>query len=250
MKSISNKTIMGILTFALFITIIGTGVSIFRLGGLGDVQITGAATNDTTGTATLTVSSQTEITLQVTSLAFGSGYVNTTGAGCSECVMDTITGFYAGNESCCSNFNNVTAGFLIENTGNENVSVNFTCSGTCTAAGFINGTSPVFQFRMSNSSDGYNGTVDGTKTNNSGDGIADSSYSCSSGSGGWNYSEWTDVAEATFDLCGSNSTTEYYLASDSSRDAAVLDIKLSIPDNALTGSAKTATITFAAASAG
>ncbi len=238
-----------LLVIALLITIAGTILNLSNLdhSKIPFSQITGAATNVSTGTATLTVSSQTEVTLRVASIAFGSGYVNTSTASCTYCTTSTDIGHNAGNASCCSRFNNVTAGFLIENTGNENVTLNFTCSGNCTAAAFINGTSPSFQFRLANSSDG--GST-GKVSNNSGDLVTDTASSCSSGAGGWNYSSWTDVAASGFDLCGSNGTTEYYFSSESSKDAVIMDIKIKIPDDARTGSAKTATFDFKAQSQG
>jgi len=252
-KKVPNNIIVGLLIIAFVVTLFSTLINVNQIFSGGNFGlITGAATNTTTGTSTLTVQSNTELSLQITTINFGSGYVNGTNASCTECVMDTAEGINSGNVSCCAGFNNITAGFLIENTGNENISVNFTCDGDCNATEFINGTSPLFQFRMTNSSDG---ATDGSAPNNTADTNTDTSASCSSGAGvGWNYSSWSDMpySDAAFglDLCGSNDTTEYYFAPNAAEDAAIMDIKVSIPEDAVTGSQKTATITFGATSSG
>lgn len=243
MVAISNKTIALLLVVALAITISGTLVSISKLINIpGYNLLTGAAVNTTTGTSTITVVSRTQITNQVSTIAFGSGYVNTT---CSACYIDTDVGILAGNVSCCARFNNITAGFLIENTGNENVTLNFSCTGSCTAASFINGTSPVFQFRMSNSSD-----LSG-KQNRTGDSINDTRGSCQTPADlGWNFSSYTDMS-ANASLCGRlASASEYYFTANATADAVIMDLKVGIPDDARPNAQQTATFTFSAESAG
>ncbi len=249
MVNISNKAIAVLLVIALAITISGTFISINRLLSLqGYDLLTGAAVNTTTGTSTITVVSRTQITNRVSTIAFGSGYVNTTDGNCNSCNIDTFTGILAGNVSCCAVFNNITAGFLLENTGNENLSVNMTCAGSCNASNFINGTSPApsFQFRLFNSSD----VTGGTEGNNSGDSLADSNPSCSSGAGGWNYSGWTNMDEKRKDLCGSNGTSEYFFDSIGTADAVIMDLRVAIPEDSRPNVEQTATITFSAASSG
>ena len=247
MVQLSNRSIVYLLVIAMAITLASTVLNVSKLGYLGNM-ITGAATNTSVGTATLTVTSQTAVTMRVSSIAFGSGFVNTTSAVCTYCQSSTESGHASGNESCCSRFNNVTAGFFLENTGNENVTLNVTCSGSCTAAEFVNGTSPLFQFRVVNSSDGAS---TGKTSNNSADTTTDTTSSCSSGDGvGWNYSSWTNMAATGFDLCGSNATTEYYFGAQPTRNAVIMDILVKIPADAITALEKTATLTFSATSAG
>ena len=246
MTKFSNAAIVSFLVIALVITLASLVMNMSQLDYVQSM-ITGAATNTSVGTATLTVTSATAVTLQVSSIAFGSGFVNTTNAACTYCRTSTESGHASGNESCCSRFNNVTAGFLVENTGNENVTLNVTCSGSCTAATFINGTSPLFQFKIVNSSDGAS---TGKTSNNSRDSTTDTTSSCSSGDGGWNYSSYTTMAASTFDLCGTNGSTEYYFGAQPTRNAMIMDILVQIPSDAITGSAKTATLTFSAASSG
>ena len=241
MVNISNKTIAVLLLLVLAITISGTFVSISRLLSFQESDwITGAAVNTTTGTSTITVLSITQITNRVSNISFGTGYVNETNgtAVCPSCNMDTITGILAGNRSCCALFNNVTQGFLLENTGTENMSVNVSCSGSCNSSDFINGTSPLFQFKMTNGSDALN---------NSADSVVDTSPSCGNG---WNYSEWTNVNASNFDLCGTSGATLYPFEKNSSADAAVFDIKVKIPPDSRTNALQTATFTFSGTSAG
>ncbi|MBI2665232.1 hypothetical protein HYX12_01255, partial [Candidatus Woesearchaeota archaeon] len=144
-------------------------------------------------------------------------------------------------------FNNISSGFLVENVGNNPVTLNFSCSGSCTAATFIgnNGTSPLFQFRVVNSTNAKNNTADTT---------ADTTGSCRMGTdGGWNYSDWTNmVASTAFDLCGGTSSTKYFFNSTNTEDAVVMDLLVSIPADLVspTGGAQTATITFRADSSG
>ena len=249
--SMSHKTIVVLLLIAFTFTMASMVLNLHKITPFGNL-ITGQATNTTVGTATLTVSSSTALSLQTSSIPFGSGYVNATSVACQACFLDTITGYLPGNESCCSRFNNVTAGFVVENTGNENMTVNFSCSGSCTAAAFINGSSPSFQFIITNASNSVYGSK-AKGSNATGDSVNDTLPSCSgnvSNSLSFNYSSWTAMAASTFNLCGKDGTTEYFFGSAGNEDAFVMDIRLTIPDDAVTASAKTATITFGGQSAG
>ena len=247
--SMSHKTMVVFLLIAFAFTMTSVVLNFHKIAPFGNL-ITGQATNTTVGTATLTVSSATALSLKVSSIAFGSGYVNATTVACERCFTDTVTGHLPGNESCCSRFNNVTAGFVVENTGNENMTINFTCAGSCTAAAFINGSNPTFQFSILNASNGIYGNK-GKGSNSTGDSVNDTLPSCGSGGGSsFNYSSWTNMGASTFNLCGKDGTTEYYFGSAGVRDAFVMDIRLVVPDDAVTASAKTATITFGGQSAG
>ncbi|MBS3165641.1 hypothetical protein J4444_00825 [Candidatus Woesearchaeota archaeon] len=244
MINISNKTIAILLVVVMIITISGTLISINRLVHFSESDwLTGAAVNTTTGTATITVLTITQITNRVPTINFGTGYVNETNGTdvCPYCQMDTITGISPGNVSCCALFNNVTAGFLLENTGTENMSVNFSCVGSCNASTFINGSLSVhlFQFKMTNGSDALN---------RSGDSVNDTSGSCSSG-GGWNYTDWSNVSNAGSYLCGGN-TTNYFFDKASASDAAIFDLRVRIPPDARTNIQQTANFTFSGNSIG
>ena len=142
---LSNKIIFAILAVTLVIAGAGTFVNLGKIYGLSYFGLTGAATTSAGGNATITISQSTSITNNFGNIQFGSGFVNSS---CSVCSMDSNGGITA---ACCGTFNQSNnKGFLLENTGNVNLSVNYTCSGSCTAATFIGGTSPVFQIRTTN----------------------------------------------------------------------------------------------------
>src|SRR3989344_3874646 len=103
---------------------------------------TPAATTTTTGEANITITSTTSITIRVQSIDFGSGF-----ASGGSCVMAS-NGQHNQTGAFCMSFRNVTDGFYLENTGNLNLSLNYSCSGNCTADSFIGGTNPAFQLRV------------------------------------------------------------------------------------------------------
>ena len=84
----SSKTMVILLAVALLFTITSTLLNLHKISSLDNI-VTGQATNTTVGTATLTVSSATALSLKTSSVAFGSGFVNTTTAACTYCNMDT-----------------------------------------------------------------------------------------------------------------------------------------------------------------
>ncbi len=238
MMEISNKAIVGILTVALLISLLGTSVNILRLTNLQET-ITGAATSTVTGQTNLTVTAITSITNRVDGINLGSGSVAAT---CNRCDMDTQNG---GNSTgaCCIGFNNITQGFLLENTGNQNLSVNYTCAGNCTAATLIGGTSPVFSYRTKANAlrqqSGEGSTLDTTESCRYHTGThnwtSNDSYTAVSAAGGW--------------LCGNS--THFAFGSHAVSDAGVIDLNFSIPDDTpTTGGSQVVTFTFLGTSSG
>jgi hypothetical protein len=133
MVEISNKTIVSLLAIALVITIAGTIISVSNLTDLS--KLTGAATSTQTGHSNLTLNSVTSITQAHGSINFGAGYVNQTNTDCNACVMSSEDGI-GGRGNCCISFTNTThSGFLIENTGNVNLSIQWNCTGGTGGAG-------------------------------------------------------------------------------------------------------------------
>ena len=257
---LTNKVIVLLLGVALFITLIGTGINIAKLLQLSPGGITSAASTVIGGNASITITSQTKITnTGNATIAFGSGYVNGSGA-CQYCRMDSNA--IVDNDTCCASFNRLNTGFLLENTGNENLSVNWSCSGNCTGADFV-GINGELELKVTaNSIAGQTGEV----------GNADSTASCkgvegtSAGSfpnGAWNitngstsatryplatYVGITTTATAGW-LCGN--TTHYPLEPTDSADAAVVDMNVSIVmGTAGSGYGSTAKFTFTALSSG
>jgi len=235
---LSNKTIFAILAVTLIITVTGTFVNLSKMYDLGFLGLTGAAVSTDQGNATITITQQTSITNNFNDIQFGSGFVN---ASCTACVMDS-NGTRA-SVGCCGTFNmSNSLGFLLENTGNINLSLNYTCAGNCTAAQFIGGTSPAFQIRAdTNFNSGQSGEV----------GALDTSASCGGGTtnGLLNLSSYTAVTAAGDFICG-NSTT-YPLGFTNSNDAIVIDLNVSVPDSAPVGTGQKITyFTFNALATG
>lgn len=233
---LSNKTIFAILAVTLVITLTGTFVNMSRLYGLGYLGLSGAAVATDAGNATITISQSTAITNNFDFIQFGSGFVN---ASCSICYMDTNGVITAG---CCGTFNQSNnLGFLLENTGNINLSVNYTCSGSCTAATFVGGTSPAFQIRATNNSAaGQAGEI----------GAADTAGSCNEeffrGLNITNYS--VSVAAAGHWLCGNGSI--FPLNFVNSADAFVVDLNVSVPVDAPPKAVQNASFVFNALATG
>jgi len=241
------------LAMAVVITVLGTFISINKLSltnDLGFSFLTGAATSSTTGVTNLTITSQTSITNQVNSIEFGSGYVN---ASCTACAMDS-NGVHNQTANCCISFYNVIQGFLLENTGNINISVNYTCLGNCSPRELLGGTNPTFQIKATS-----NFVANQSREFSA----ADTAASCMAYSGavlgGWNITNatvvnnpeanYTTVIRTGMWLCGN--LTHFPLDFKNSQDAGVIDINLSIPEDAPAGYGVTnVTFIFWATSAG
>ncbi|MBW2984268.1 hypothetical protein KY361_04085 [Candidatus Woesearchaeota archaeon] len=215
---VSNKTIATLLLLAIVISLAGTLVSLNKIGRLG-FSITGMAINTSTGTAQLTVGVLTELTNQIPTINWGTGYV---AGNATDCTMDS-----EGTFSGCVGFTPQYEGFLLENTGNVNLSVNYTSDKN--ASEFINGTSPLFQLKVNENS---------VEQQNNETSALDSVASCG---GAWTPGTYTDVTKSGSYLCGDSTT--YPLSSEADKDAAVVDIKVRVPEDAPTGT-KTAVLTF------
>ena len=253
MKQISNKSIMVLLVAALVITVVGTVVSVTKLAELTSIyaSLAGAATSTATGQANITIQATTSITNRVQNIDFGSGFADG-----GTCVMDS-NGQHNQTGAFCRSFNNVSSGFYLENTGNLNLSVNYSCTGNCTAASFIGGTNPAFEIRVKGA---FFRNVTG-QTN-------DTAASCLGYSGvsfyGWNISNATGGVgnitnpEGTYvniqyynnaTLCGN--TTHFPLDFQAGQDAGVIDINVTVPTDAPAASVtSSATFTFTGTSSG
>ncbi len=259
MEDISNKTIIMLLALALMVTVASTFFTIQKINSLDQTfnVITGAP-SFSFGETNITVSSVTALTLggaNGTLINFGTGYVN---ASCDACFIDSnnissnafANGSFTNNTEkavCCTTFSQPTSGFLLENTGNTNLSVGYTCSGNCTFAAFSGGT------RLA----GYGGLEIKVGPNSvalqTGEqGVTDSSLSCRGGGTlyrdqGWNITNltsytvagptagiggdiYTSLSSIGHYLCGN--ATNFPLMSDNVQDAGVVDINLTILSDA------------------
>ncbi len=276
MAEFSNNIIVGLLVVALVLTVTSTVVSLQKLSILegGFESLTSAATTTASGDSNITINSVTSIKNHNSSLGFGSGNVNAT---CDFCQLTmnatTIDGFSNGttvarsttidDSLCCAGFTSIGYGFVIENIGNTNLSVGYTCSeldgetnaaGNCTYAHFIGGTIPAGHGGIGIRVDGeFNLGADiGT------DSALDTVESCAGGSTsyvgvtGWNITNASAYgsapAGAQFEglgeglyaqlglyhwLCGN--VTHFPLDSAGDRDAGIVRLNVTIPSSAPSG---------------
>ena len=236
MMKLSNKNIFAILAITLMVILSGTFVNLSRLYGFNYPGLTGAATTADAGNATITISQSTSISNRFDLIQFGAGFVN---ASCNVCVMDTNGVITA---ACCGTFNQSNnLGFLLENTGNVNISVNYTCTSSCTPAQFIGGTNPAFQIRATNNS--FAGQVGEAST-------TDTAGSCNNALfRGFNITNYSvSVTAAGHWLCGNGSVFPLDFADH--QDAFVVDLNVSVPSDAPTAGARNATFVFNALATG
>ncbi len=278
MGDVSNRTIVALAVVLLLIAaVVIFNVSKLSREGAGDL-ISGAASSSS-GEINLSITSTTSLTNQVAQMNFGSGRVN---ASCSYCIMssnNTNVSIYGngsifhngdGSALCCVGFTRVgKTGFLLENTGNVNISIGYTCSGNCTHATFIGGNLASVM-----------GGIDVRVTNQvtalqSGEsGVTDNAASCVGGGAatrdtGWNITNssgylygftqngsspasgtvYTTLSSLGHWLCGNS--TSYPLSFINTNDAAVVDLNITVPHDAPgTGLLKAFTLTFNGTSAG
>ena len=86
MEEVSNKTIVALLAIALVITVVGTVVSVSKLGGLGGKYsvLSGAATTGS-GTTSVTLAGTAAFVLDDAACNYGSGYVT---EGSAQALLD------------------------------------------------------------------------------------------------------------------------------------------------------------------
>ena len=260
-----NNLITVLLALSAILSIATLLVTMGRIGLFGSSTynlISGAATSSAIGEANLTISSSTSLTNQQTIINFGSGTVN---ASCNFCLLDsngTSSGMFGNGSNtsnegiatplhtCCVSFTLPTAGFLLENTGNNNVSVGYTCAGNCTRLSFFgtdvayNQTTNGIMIRIAPNNiakqSGESGAVDtGNSCRGGGSIFRDTqwnitnatAYTGGGAQGGVGNLIWTSLQPAGSWLCGNY--TSQPLMPDNDQDAGVMDVWLQIPHVAL-----------------
>jgi len=135
MAEISNKALAVLVVIAIVISL----VAIFIPKGI--IKVTGGAVD--TGTATVIVSAVTAINFTDDAIDWGTGTVTT---GYANCTLNTTA---AAIGPGCTGFTAQTDGFTVENIGNKNVKIELKTGKN--AASFIGGTSPLYQYLITNS---------------------------------------------------------------------------------------------------
>jgi hypothetical protein len=147
-QDLSNKVLAILLGVSIVISLGGLVVFLTR----GGEQLTGAAISPT-AVARINITARASINWTVYTVDWGTGYVNDTAV---SCLLNTEG---ENNLANCTNFTTVTQGLWLENDGNRRVSVNF--SSNASAAQFIGGTGPWFQWKLNNNESGSCGSPGG-----------------------------------------------------------------------------------------
>jgi len=163
MEDISNRTLAILLIAAMVVSLGGTMLSLNRLSYFQtpSQQITGYGTG--TGTANLSIVTETTITVVESLIDFGEGIVNTT-AGCNNATLSSTTDdttWDGVGDACWVNSSSLTQkptesdDIVIRNDGNVNVTLEMDSTSN-DAATFIGGAAvtPLYQYRsFSNETD-------------------------------------------------------------------------------------------------
>ena len=209
MEEISNKTLAILLIAAIVISLGGTLISLNRLARIKVPIITGLYGLPEEAIVQLDITSLVQVNFTTDTINWGSGIISS-----NYCVLNSYDAAIGSN---CSGFTPNTAGLVLENIGNKNVTLNITMEKD--AASFIGGTSPVCQWNVSELDSG------------SAPGLALTA-------GAWQTCGTTAVV-----VC--NSTGNGFLAADAA-DTLQFDVRVEIATDALSGS-KTNVMTASAA---
>jgi hypothetical protein len=234
----TNKTLALLLVAAIVVSLGGTIISLNKIGTMATV--TGKATATSQGTTQLNITSDTKIGFTKSSINFGNGYVNNSCNNCTMWTNSTGTGLSSWQQvNCCMGgwksiqSNTAQDGLWVRNQGNTNLTVNLNFSKT--AATFIGGSSPAFQYRLL--TDLTAGTC-----SNCGSYANDITASCAS-TLRYTTLAWYDANTSNPIVCAT-----YGLTSDATKDEFVIDFKVIVPRTA-PATAKTATVTVTGTSA-
>jgi len=211
MEEISNKTLAILLIAAIVISLGGTLISLNRLARIKVPMITGFYGAAEEAIVQLEITALVQVNFTTDTINWGSGTVAT---GTDFCVLNSYDASIGAN---CTDFTPQTAGLVLENIGNRNVTLNITMEKD--APTFITGSSPVCKWNVSN--------------------LEPSSCPGMALTPG----AWQTCATTALIVC--NSTDGGFLAKDES-DTLKFDVLVQIPSDALPG-AKTNVMTATAA---
>lgn len=134
----SDNFLLAVAVIAVAVSIIGAGVT-YNSVSIIQSMLTGYATQ---GTINLTVASSASINFTTDNINWGSGAIT---QGAANATLNTAGG---ANNVTGGNFTGNTAGFVVENIGNVNVS--FSLMTGKNASVLLGGTGPVYQYNVSN----------------------------------------------------------------------------------------------------
>lgn len=146
---LSNKTLAWLVLAAIVVSLTGTILSINSL------NMTGLVTYNTTGNASVSITTQTQLNFVIASLSFGSGSVN--GSGGYNCTMyiNKTTSPNITQIGGCVGFNTTNLGGVLTLQNDGNTVINVTLNFTANATDFIGGggapnPAPQFMFSAAN----------------------------------------------------------------------------------------------------
>lgn len=144
MDEVSNKTLAILLIAAIVISLGGTLISLNRLAKIRIPIITGLAIDE--ATVALQIQAFAEVNWTTAAINWGTGTVASTKASCRlDSYSDPI------DTANCTDFTAQSAGLVLENTGNKNVTLNISCGKN--AATFIGNGAEInaaYQWNVSN----------------------------------------------------------------------------------------------------
>ena len=212
MDEISNKTLAILLIGAIVISLGGTLISLNRLARVKIPGITGFYGLPEEAIVQLNIQNLVQVNFTTDTINWGTGYVST---GKTFCVLNSYDSSIGAN---CTDFTPQTAGFVLENIGNQNVTLNISMEKDGDT--FIGGTSALSECKW-NVSELESGSAPGLELT----------------PGAWQDCVITDVV-----VC--NSTGNGFLANDLT-DTIKFDVLVQIPSDASGG--KTNIMTASAA---
>ncbi len=211
-EDLSNKTLAILLGISIVISL--GGLMIFMTQG-GE-QVTGAAISPV-ALARINITARASINWTVNTVDWGTGFVNETA---TYCQLDTEG---ENDPANCSGFTTVNEGLRLENDGNRRVAVNL--SSNVSAAEFLGGTGPLFQWKLANN-----------ETDACGDPGPGST--CTQNASLPNYQSYTDVSTVSVEICPC-----FFFGNDN--DTINTELLVRVPTDSFTG-VREATLTAVA----
>ena len=212
-EDLSNRTLTLFAIAVLVVTVISAAAFLSKFRG---ENITAAALTDT-AVARINITTRASINFTVSSVDWGTGFVNDTA---SYCQLNTQG---LNNPLNCSNFTTVTEGLRLENDGNRNVELNISTNNS--AAQFLGGTSPLFQWKFANNETHSCGSKGVGST-------------CVANASALNYVSWTSVSTSPVLVCPC-------FRSANPSDLLNMELQVRVPSDSYTGS-RQSTITAVA----
>jgi len=202
-EDLSNKALTLIVILTLAVAFAST--TVFYSKFKGD-KLTAAATTEQ-AVARLNITSRASINFTISSVDWGSGYVDEL---VYYCQLNTEG---LNNPSNCTNFTTVYEGLRIENDGNRNVDLNLSTNNT--AAQFLGGTGPLYEWKFGfNESDSCGSPGVGS--------------TCVTNASALNFQSYTTISTTPVEVCPC-------FRSGNTNDLLNLELQIRVPSDSFTG---------------